>query len=115
MTLGGELYTIGAKQDWCSLRCTGQCPVPWLEHLTNWLLSGFLSARPLKFIGLSNETTVNFTQWSTALTAAQSAAHKSEVSLQRQDTPNCPVCHRTVRCSKRTEDCNGQLLQIPKP
>jgi hypothetical protein len=115
MTLGGKFYTIGAKQDWCSLRRTGQCPVPWLEHLTNWQLSGYLSARPLKFIGLSGETTVNFAQWSTALTATQSVAQKSEVSLQRQDTLNCPVCHRIVRCSKRIEDFNDQPLQIPEP
>jgi hypothetical protein len=52
MTLG-EFYSVGAKQNWCSLRRTGQCPVPWPEQLANWLLSGFLSAHPLKIIGLS--------------------------------------------------------------
>jgi hypothetical protein len=46
-----------SKTDWCSLRRTGHYPVPRLEHLANWPLSGFLSANPLKFIGLSGETT----------------------------------------------------------
>jgi hypothetical protein len=26
-------------------------------------------------------------------------------------TPDCPVCHRNVRCSTRTDRSNGQLLQ----
>jgi hypothetical protein len=60
-----------------------------------------------------NGATVNFAQRSTALIAAQSAAQKLEFSLQRQDTPNCPVCHWTVLCRKKTEDFNGQQLQNP--
>jgi hypothetical protein len=35
--------------------CTGHCPLPRLEHLVNWPLSGFLRAIPLKFTGLSGE------------------------------------------------------------
>jgi hypothetical protein len=38
----------------CSLWHTRHCPMPWLEHIANWLLSGFLSAHPLKIIGLSS-------------------------------------------------------------
>jgi hypothetical protein len=38
---------------------------------------------------------------------------KSENSLWRQIAPDCPVCHQTVRCSKRTDDFNGQPLQTP--
>jgi hypothetical protein len=56
---------------------------------------------------------VNFVQWSTSLTTGQSAAPKSEVSLQSQNTPDCPVCHRTIRCHKKIEDFNGQYLQTP--
>jgi hypothetical protein len=60
-----------------------------------------------------NEGTVIFAQRSTALTAAQSAAQKSEDNLQRQVAPDCPVCHRNVRCSKRIDEFNGQPLQAP--
>jgi hypothetical protein len=38
---------------------------------------------------------------------------KSEDSLRRQVAPDCPVCHRTVRCTTRTYDFNGQQLQTP--
>jgi hypothetical protein len=55
----GEFYTFGAKQNCYNLQRTGQCSVPWLEHLANWLLSGFISARPLKITGLSGKTTSN--------------------------------------------------------
>jgi hypothetical protein len=34
---------------------------------------------------------------------------KSECRSQR--SPDCPMCHRTVRCSKMTSASNGQLLQ----
>jgi hypothetical protein len=43
--------------------------------------------------------------------SAQCRSQKSE--LRSQNTPNCPVCQRTVRCSKRTKDFNGQMLQTP--
>jgi hypothetical protein len=48
-----EFHMVGAKQYWRSLWRTGHCPVPRLESSTNWPLSGFLRARPLKFVGLS--------------------------------------------------------------
>jgi hypothetical protein len=38
---------------------------------------------------------------------------RSEVRAESQNAPNCPVRHRTVRCRKKTEDFNGQLLQTP--
>jgi hypothetical protein len=41
----------------------------------------------------------------------QCIVQKSE--LQSQNTPDYPVCHRTVRCRKRTKDFNGQPLQTP--
>jgi hypothetical protein len=37
--------------------CTGQCSVHWVELSVNWPLSGILDTRPLKFTGLSGETT----------------------------------------------------------
>jgi hypothetical protein len=49
----GEFYSVGAKQNCCSLWRTGHYPVPRLDPFANWPLSGFLRARPLKFIGLS--------------------------------------------------------------
>jgi hypothetical protein len=58
----GQFYKFGANRFGgasgapdCPV-CTGQCPVPWLEHSANWPLSGFLSAHPLKIIGLYGET-----------------------------------------------------------
>jgi hypothetical protein len=59
----------------------------------------------------ANKATVNFAQQSTALTSEQWTVQKSEVSPQSQNTPDCPVCHLTVRCRKRTKDFNGQQLQ----
>jgi hypothetical protein len=87
---------------------TGHCLVPWLEHLTNWLLSGFLSARPLKFIGLSVR------QRSNDQLRLNGRLRWLRRSLQRrsQKTVYNNWCHRTVRCCKSTEDFNGQSLQI---
>jgi hypothetical protein len=42
-------------------------------------------------------------------TVVNSAAQKSERTSQR--APNCPVWHRTVRCSKKTNVSNVQLLR----
>jgi hypothetical protein len=59
----------------------------------------------------ANGATVNCAQRSTAVNSGQCRSQKSE--LQSQNTPYCPVCHRTVRCCKRTKDFNGQPLQTP--
>jgi hypothetical protein len=40
---------------------------------------------------------------------AQVRSQSSEVRTHQI----CLVCHRTVRCSKKTKDFNGQLLQTP--
>ena len=61
---------------------------------------------------------VNFAQWSTALTAAQSAAQKSEVNLQSQNTPDCsdvppdyPVPQEDRRLQRSTTpNPNGRLV-----
>jgi hypothetical protein len=124
MTLG-EFYTVGAKQNWCSLWRTGHCPVctghvRCLEPSTNWSLSDFLSARPLKFIGLSGVPSdcpvrqqSNCQLHPTVDCVDCGAVYSTEVSLQRQDAPDYPMCHQTVRCSKKTNDFNGQPLQTP--
>jgi hypothetical protein len=56
----GKSTKFGAYKIWCSQWRTGHCPVcirhypvPRLKTSANWILSGKLSARPLKFIGLS--------------------------------------------------------------
>jgi hypothetical protein len=49
----GNSTKFGAYKIWCSQWRTKHCPVPRLQPSANWPLSGFLSARPLKFIGLS--------------------------------------------------------------
>jgi hypothetical protein len=59
----GNSTRLEQKQNWHSLWHTGHCPVPRLEPSVNWPLSGFLSVRSLKFIGLFGETT---DQWSTS-------------------------------------------------
>jgi hypothetical protein len=38
---------------------------------------------------------------------------KLDDSLRQQVTPDCPVCHQTVRCHKKTEDLYGQQFQTP--
>jgi hypothetical protein len=43
--------------------------------------------------------------------SGQSRSQKSE--LQSQNTSDCPVCYRTARCRKRTNDFNSQQLQTP--
>jgi hypothetical protein len=119
----GNSTKFGAYKSWCSqwrtrhsLVCTGHCPVPRLEHLANWPLSIFLRAIPLKFTELSGEPIEQ--RWTSPngrlrwlQTVEQSAEHKSEVSVQSQNTLDCPVCHRTIWCFMRTEDFNGQQLQ----
>jgi hypothetical protein len=62
--------------------------------------------------GLSGEPTE---QRSTSPTVDCSTVWPSEVraTLQSQNAAECPMCHRTVQCHKRTKDFNGQQLQTP--
>jgi hypothetical protein len=50
----------------------------------------------------ANGATVNFAQWSTALTAVQSVEQKSEVSLQSQNALDCPVPQEDRRLQRST-------------
>jgi hypothetical protein len=81
MTLG-QFYKFGANKSCCSQWRTGLSGA-LAGAPPNWLLSGFLSARPLKIIGLSGVpsdcpvrqlATINFTQWSTLRLRVQFAA-----------------------------------------
>jgi hypothetical protein len=54
----GQFFKFGANR-LAAPSGAPDSPVRWLEHSANWLLSGFLSARPLKIIGQSGETTSN--------------------------------------------------------
>jgi hypothetical protein len=57
-----------------------------------------------------NGATVNFAQRSIALTAAQSAEQKSEVSLQSQNAPDCSVPQEDRRLQRSTApNPNGRL------
>lgn len=72
--------------------------------------------RELAALGFSqsHSTKIHQTVWCvTGLSGEPIAEHKSEVSLQSQNAPDCLVCHRTVRCRKKTEDFNDQQLQTP--
>jgi hypothetical protein len=125
-----QFYKIGAKQTCCNSGarpvCTGQRPMPWLEHSVNWPLSGFLSARPLKITGLSGvppNYLVNpwrngrLHQWSTAGLRPHSAAQE----VRRQSTttgrtrlsgvpPDCPVHHKDRRLQRSAaQNPNGRL------
>jgi hypothetical protein len=67
------------------------------EHIANWSLSVFLSARPLKFIGLSGAPPdCPVRQWSNRQirqrsTAEQSDRQKSQDSLRCQIAADCPM------------------------
>jgi hypothetical protein len=88
---------------------TPDCPVPWLEHSANWLLLGFLSAPPLTITRLSGETTSNG-----QLRPTVDCATARVVCTARSQNTFCDDrSHRTVRCSKRTDDFNGQPLKTP--
>jgi hypothetical protein len=52
----------------------------------------------------SDEPTVDCKRWTVC-------SKKSEREVRTHRT--CLVCHRTVRCSKKTKDFNGQPLQTP--
>jgi hypothetical protein len=90
--------------------------VPWLEHLANWLLSGFLSARPLKIIGLSGvppDCPViprSNNQLRQRSTAQQSNHQRPEDSLRCQIAPDCPVQQEDKRLQRSTAlNPNSQL------
>jgi hypothetical protein len=86
--------------------CIGQCLVPRLEQPANWPLSGILSAPQLKIIGLSGEPTK---QWSTSPMVNCGRSLK----CQRSEIVCDVRSHRTVQCTTRTYDFNGQQLQTP--
>jgi hypothetical protein len=128
MTLG-QFYKFGANRlapasgaPGCPV-CIRQCQVPWLEHSANWLLSGFLGARPQnhRFVRCATELSGVPPDYPVSSLCngrlrdctRSLQRQKSEDSLRRQVAPNCLLCHRTVRCTKRTEVFNGQQLQTP--
>jgi hypothetical protein len=88
-----------------------------LEHLANWPLSGFLRARPLKFIGLSSPppdcpvrqwSNDQLHQWSTA---EKSDRQKSEESLRCQIAPDCLVPQEDRRLQRSIAPTpNGRLM-----
>jgi hypothetical protein len=61
----------------------------------------------------ANGATVNCVQRSTMVYSKSEQCASQKLELRSQNAPDCPVCHRTVRCCKRTRDFNGQLLQTP--
>jgi hypothetical protein len=112
-----------SKTDWCSLWSTGHYPVPRLETSVNWSLSGFLSAHPLKIIGLSGvppdcpvRQRSNGQLRPMVDCADYRAVYNTKVRSQSAKSKHTglSVCHRTVRCCKRTKDFNGQQLQTQR-
>jgi hypothetical protein len=86
---------------------------PRLKTSTNWPLSSFLRAIPLKFIelcttGLSGEPTE---QRSTSPTVdCGTVRQKSEYSLRCQIAPDCPVSQEDRRLQRSTApNPNGRL------
>jgi hypothetical protein len=116
-----QFHKCGAKQTCYSQWCTGLSGVhrTLAEHSANWLLSGFLGARPLKITGLSGELSEQLSspQRSTAGLRSQYAA--SEV--RRQSTtigrtglsgvpPDYLVCQKDRRLQQSTTPkSNGRL------
>jgi hypothetical protein len=86
------------------------------EHLANWPLSGFLSARPLKFIGLSSvppdcpvrQRSNN--QLRQRSTVEQSNRQKLEDSLRCQIAPYCPIPQEDIILQRSiAPNPNGRL------
>jgi hypothetical protein len=94
----GNSTKFGAYKFWCSQWCTGHCPVPMPKHLTNWPLSSFLRATPLKFTRLSGaQPDCLVSQQSNGQVrpmvdcANCSAISRAEVRLQSQNASDCSV------------------------
>jgi hypothetical protein len=90
-----------------------------LEHLTNWPLSSFLKARPLKFIGqssappdcpVSQRATVNFAQRSTARAVCSTRSQKTAYNVR---------LHQTIPCANRLSGSvrrqKTSMVNISKP
>jgi hypothetical protein len=88
------------------------------EHLANWPLSGFLGARPLKFIGLSGvppdcpvRQRSNSQLRPTVDCARSQQYKKSEGSLGRQVALDCSVPQEDRRLQRSTaSNPNGRLM-----
>jgi hypothetical protein len=98
--------------------CTGHCLLPRPRHLTNWPLSSFSEShsaiihrtvRCAPDCPVSQQSNGQLHQ--TVGCADDAIVNSAKVGSQ--NTPDCPVCHRTVQCRKRTKDFNGQPLQTP--
>jgi hypothetical protein len=93
-----------------TVRCLGRAP-PELATL------GFIRV-PLRYNApdMSGEPTEQRSNASTVDCVNSKNVHNAEVRSQSYDIRThrtCPVCHRTIRCSKRTKDFNGQPLETP--
>jgi hypothetical protein len=104
----------------CCLWRTGQCPVPQALAQANQPLSGIHPTRsaiihrtvrcaPDCPVSQRSNGSLRANGRLQKCTVANSAAQKSEHISQR--SPDCPVWHQTVRCSKKIKGSNGQQLQ----
>jgi hypothetical protein len=96
--------------------------VSWLEHLANWLLSGFLSAYPLKFIGLSGvPPDCTMRQWINDQLhpmvdcADCGAVCSTEVRSQPAKSEYTGLSGVPPDCLMPQEDRRLQLLTAPNP
>jgi hypothetical protein len=95
---------------------TGHCLVRLARRPANQPLSGFFWARSTIIhrtarcaTGLSGEPAEQRLSARQQPTAQMNSSEQCRDRSQR--SPDCPVWHRTVRCSKKTKPFNGQLLQ----
>jgi hypothetical protein len=114
------------KVSWGTLQSLEQKQV-LVQLVAHRTLSGAQAEAPRKLVAIgfseshsaiihrtvrwANGATVNCAQRSTALMMLQWTVEKSE--LPSQNALDCLVCHRVVRCRKRTNDFNNQPLQTP--
>jgi hypothetical protein len=102
--LEGILYSLEHTFSWCSQCRTEHCLVPRLQPSANWPLSGFLSARPLKFTGLSGEPKE---QRSTSPNSRLRWLHRSQYCA------NCSVVSRAEVRSQSAKSKSTRLSDVP--
>jgi hypothetical protein len=114
----GKFYKVGAKRTCCSLRRTrpSGAQAGAFRELAALGISQRSSTKNHRTVrcatGLYSETTSKSHLRPTVdcgWLRGSLQRQKSEDSLWQQVAPDCPVCHRIVRCTKRTKFFNGWL------
>jgi hypothetical protein len=100
--------------------CTRHCPVHQACQQMNRPLSKILQEfstiilRTVRYAdcSVSHRSNDSLRANGRLCTATMLNSVATKVEHRSQRSPDCPVWHRAVRCSKRTRRSNGQLLQM---